>query len=325
MYIPLTILTGVLLAVMVSINGNLTAQYGMFPAAVIVHAVGVITALILCTAQKEKKKLTGHKPFWIYLGGAVGAATTVFQNQAFGTISMTSIVALGLLGQTAMSLFVDGFGLMGMKRHRFPKENIPGLALSFIGILTMFDSSISVSATVAIIISFGAGITVVLSRAFNAKLAECTGALRSSLIAHLVGLPVTILIAVLLVRENPLERVAAMPFRPWIYIGGAMGVFVILLCNLTVPKISAYQLTVLTFVGQIFTGILLDLFIGNDNQNATFWGGLIIAFGIALNYFLTYRTQQSGCGCANNAALLPRALVDRKPTALEVGRSIRRR
>lgn len=291
MYHMLTVLTGIVLAVMISVNGNLTAQYGAFPAAAIIHAVGVVAAGVLCALQKDKKKLTGHKPFWIYLGGAVGVATTVFQNLAFGKISMTSIVALGLLGQTAASLLVDSFGLMGMKRHPFPKENIPGLILSLIGILVMFDSSMSISAAVAILISFGAGITVVISRTMNARLGEYTGALRSSLVAHLVGLPITILIALLVTQGNMLQGAATMPFRPWIYLGGVMGVSVILLCNLTVPKVPAYQLTVLTFVGQIFTGIALDLLLGNEYQNVSFWGGLIIASGIAANYYLGHRMK----------------------------------
>lgn len=289
MYTLLTILTGVTLAVMISINGNLSAQYGAFPAAAIIHAVGSAAAILLCLLQKDKKKITGHRPLWIYLGGVIGVATTVFQNMAFGRISMTSIVALGLLGQTVTSLLIDSFGLMGMERHRFRRENIPGLLLSLVGIGMMFDKSMSVQASAAILISLCSGITVVLSRTVNARLAEYTGALRSSLTAHLTGLPVTIIIAFLVTKGNMPAESASYPFRPWIYLGGVLGVAVILLCNITVPKVSAYRQTILNFLGQIFTGILLDLLTGVEYQSASFYGGIVIAAGIALNYLLSFR------------------------------------
>ena len=65
MYTLLTILTGAALAVMISINGNLSARYGAFPAAAIIHAVGSATAILFCLTQKKKGKITGHRPFWI--------------------------------------------------------------------------------------------------------------------------------------------------------------------------------------------------------------------------------------------------------------------
>lgn len=94
MYTLLTILTGATLAVMISINGNLSARYGAFPAAAIIHAVGSVTAILLCLMQKEKKKITGHRPLWIYLGGFIGVATTVFHDLAaplFGTNSIRRV------------------------------------------------------------------------------------------------------------------------------------------------------------------------------------------------------------------------------------------
>ena len=98
MYNMLSLLTGVVIAVMVAVNGGLSQHYGIFIAAVIIHIVGVLFAFFLCVVLKRKisfKKL----PLWLYTGGAIGVLTTVFNNFAFGRISMTSIVALGLLGR----------------------------------------------------------------------------------------------------------------------------------------------------------------------------------------------------------------------------------
>ena len=52
------------------------------------------------------------------------------------------------------------------------------------------------------------------------------------------------------------------------------------------PKIPGFQLTLLVFVGQVFTGILLDTVAGSYQTGATLWGGMIIAAGIAVNMIL---------------------------------------
>lgn len=282
MYQLLALLTGVTLAVMVSVNGNLTAAYSVFVAAAIVHLVGSLFALVLCAAQREKRPLWGHRPRWIYLGGAIGVFTTVFNNLAYGKISMTSIVALGLLGQTAAALAIDHFGLLGMEKRPFQKSSLIGLAFSLAGIRMMLDRTVA-AAAVAVAVSLGAGVSVVLSRTVNARLAEQTGPLRGSLINHLVGLPITVALALGSICLAGGAHIGSGAGRPWIYLGGVLGVAVVLLSNLTVPRVPAFRLTLLLFIGQIFTGVLLDLLLGNSFSDATFRGGLVIAAGVIVN------------------------------------------
>ncbi|MDO4197588.1 MAG: DMT family transporter [Erysipelotrichaceae bacterium] len=286
MYSLLALLSGITLAVMVSLNGGLSAQYGTFTATAIIHLVGSLAAFIATLFQKEKKKILGHKPYWIYLGGVIGVFTVVAQNTAYGRISMTSIVALGLLGQTIMSLIVDNFGLFGMKKNRFRLTNIPGLIICFIGMSIMFDGSLSKDATTAIIMCLCSGFSIVLSRTVNARLANHIGPLRGSMVAHITGLPVTVIIALVASKGNLLINYTPSEFKPWIYMGGILGVTVILLSNITVTKLPAYNLTLLTFIGQVFFSLVLDILFGNTYSNITIKAGLIIAAGIGLNYLL---------------------------------------
>lgn len=282
MYQLLVLLTGILTSVMISINGELASQYDVFFASAVIHLVGSVFAIILCALQKEKKPLLHHTPKWIYLGGAIGVITTVFQNLACSLINMTSIVALGLLGETVISLFIDGFGLFGMKKQPFSKTSIIGLVFALAGIGIMLDSSVT-TAIIGIVVAFIPGITKVLSRTVNARLAEKTGALRSSLINHLVGLPITVIMALFLTSKDTVSLSVISNSKPWIYFGGFFGVAVILLLNVTVPKVSAFKLTVLSFVGQIFAGFLIDLMVGNP-FDSSFFGGLVVSVGIALNF-----------------------------------------
>ena len=65
-----------------------------------------------------------------------------------------------------------------------------------------------------------------------------------------------------------------------------MGVCVVMAQNVLVPKVPAFRLTLLSFIGQIFMGIALDLWQGNGFSDATFTGGLLIAVGVAANLLL---------------------------------------
>ena len=283
MYQFLSFIIGVVIAVMISVNGTLSGCYDTFRSAVIIHVVGVIFATILYCLKKEKKPLLRQGPLWIYLGGALGFLTTVFNNFSFEYISMTSIVALGLFGQMLTSAFVDSLGLLGMEKYPFRKSSLLGFCFALIGVASMLDFSIS-SSLLAVLLSIGGGITVVLSRTVNARLSEKTGALGGSLINHLVGLPITILFALLFVPRSQMLVVNPTPL--WAYFGGMLGVTTVLLFNIVVPKISALNLSILSFIGQLFTGILLDVLAGNDFSNATFTGGIIISIGMLLNFIL---------------------------------------
>lgn len=282
MYLLLALLSGVVLSVMISFNGNLTAQYGTFPAAAIIHLVGTLSALLLCALRKEKRVLRWYRPWWIYLGGAIGVLTTVCQNFAFGHISVTSIVALGMLGQTCLSLLVDRFGLLGMQKQPAARTSWLGVALVLIGVAVMLDGTVA-AATAAACVSFVSGVTVVLSRTVNARLAEKTGALGGSFINHLVGLPITVMLALIVTKGRMFSGAANVACKPWAFLGGVLGVALVLLCNLAVLRVSAFRMTLFGFVGQVFTGILIDILFGGGYAQASFYGGIIIALGICVN------------------------------------------
>lgn len=282
MYDLLAILTGVIISVMVLLNGGLTQSYGTYLAAVIIHIVGVIFAITLCIIKKQKFNRKSQAPLWAYLGGAIGVLTTLFSNYAFGRITMTSIIALGLLGQSLTSVLLDAFGLLGSQKRPLNKFSIIGFLPAIAGVYLMMDQSVS-DATFAVILSLIAGVTIVLSRTVNARLSKETSPLIGSFFNHLVGLPVCIFL--LLCFQRPLGFVSPSA-QPWMYLGGVLGVITVLLLNITVPRVSAFRLTLLSFTGQVFTGIALDFAQGMKYSNSTFTGGLVIAGGLLLNMAL---------------------------------------
>lgn len=291
MYCILSILTGVVISIMVCINGELTSSYGNYNAAVIIHVVGVLFASTICVIKKDKIKIKHQVPKWAYLGGAIGVLTTLFNNYAFGRITMTSIMALGLLGQSISSVLLDSFGLLGLKKRQIKKSSAIGYCTALIGIFIMMDYSVSES-TFAVLLSIGAGVTVVLSRSINARLSMGTTPMVGSLINHLVGLPICIILGLCI--QGPI-KITTTGTKPWMYLGGMFGVITVLLFNVTVPRVPAFRLTLLSFVGQIFAGVILDVVLGSQYSTSTFTGGLIIAAGLMLNMLMeqwnNYRSQ----------------------------------
>ena len=290
MFNLLALLSGIVVAVMVVFNRDLTSVYGNYNATFIIHLVGVIFAFIFSKIRGQKLFSRKKLPLWLYSAGAIGIFTTLFNNYSFGKISLTGILALTLFGQTVFSLLIDNLGLFGMKKHPLRKSSLIGLLFSLAGIIFMLTdlAGVDSAAVVAIIFSISVGCIIVTSRTINARLSEYIGAMPGSFINHLVGLPFTLILA-LVMPSNDITAIAQRPSpHAWIYFGGLLGVLVTYVLNITVPKISSFSLTLLAFVGQVFIGIVIDLIRKNDFSSVTFYGGIIVAAGIALNMSIEY-------------------------------------
>lgn len=290
MYNLFALLSGFIIAIVVTFNGQLTAVYGNYNATFILHLIAVIFSFLILKLSKKKLFPSEKLPLWFYLGGAVGLFNAFFQNFAFGKISLTSILALALFGQMVASLFIDSFGSFGMERHPFKKSSLFGFVFALLGVFVMLDLSSGLDAVVvlAIVLAFASGITTVISRSINGRLAKHTGSMSGSFINHLVGLPLALLVA-LLMPGNDISLVLQRPSpQLWIYLGGIAGVFLVFVLNVTVMKLSSLRLSLLSFVGQVFLSVLLDLLLESTFSKITLYGGLIVAAGVGLNMMIEY-------------------------------------
>lgn len=284
MYTILALLSGFLLAIMITANGQLSQSYNIYVATIILHVVAVVFSYGLCKIRKEKFDFK-QKPAWIYLGGIVGVFITIANNLSFGQISMTSIIALGLFGQIIFSIFIDLFGLFKMTKRKLHSSLFVTITFALVGIFMMLDSTVTL-AKLAVLYSFGAGILVVLNRTINARLAEKIGALPGAFVNHIVGLPLTVILALIVYTNNS----SLFQFHPamniFMYLGGILGVTVVYLSNIIVYKLSAFKFTIFTFIAQIFTGIMIDMMLGLSVNDVSFIGGIIISIGIAINIMM---------------------------------------
>jgi len=283
----LSLLMGILISVMVAFNGGLTTQYGVYSATVIIHIVGLILICAVVLAKRERF-FPGRFAWFLYLGGAIGVLTTVFNNFSFGRISVSAILALGLFGQSIAGLAIDQYGFFGMRKHPFTKEKLIGLLLIVAGIASMINSF----EIVAVAVSFVAGVNIVLSRTLNAKLSDLTSVRVSTFYNYFIGLCVSLLVFALLGRgEITLSAFTLYP-NWYIYLGGILGVCVVLLGNVVVVKVSAFYLTLFIFIGQVFSGVLIDVIITQSFSTRNMVGGILVAAGLSANLMLDNRRQK---------------------------------
>jgi len=275
-------IAGVLIAIMVVANGELGSSIGLYSSTSIIHLVGLIFIAIIFAFSKKPKRSAKGLPFYMYLGGMVGLFTVVFSNLAFGKISVSAILALGLLGQSIASIFVDQFGLFKMPKVKFSKRKIIGLAFLLVGILVMISVR-EAKQTTAIIVALLAGLAVVLSRTINARLAQETSILTSVLFNYIVGLATSLIFLAIAGQGEITFASFAPPSNYLIYTGGIIGVFIIMLLNVIVTKISAFYLTLLLFVGQVFSGMVIDIILSGAFSMSNLIGGILVALGLSLN------------------------------------------
>lgn len=283
MYRLLCLFSGVLLAFVIVLNGSLTGFYGAYIATVIVHIVGTTVAYLAMKAAKQPWRPESRLPLWMYSGGLIGILTTIFQSLAFGRLGVTTVMALCLFGQTATALVVDGFGLLGMEKQAVNRGMLLGVAVSMCGVIYMLAGSGEVK-VYAMLMAVASGVSGVVSRLANAQLSARTSALGSSFTNHWVGLIGSV--ALLLVMQPDFAgALRELDVPLWVHVGGAFGVLMVMLWNIAGLKVSAFELTLLSFIGQVFAGIALDLLLGNGFSREIFMGGSFVVAGVLLNMF----------------------------------------
>lgn len=281
MYYMIALLSGILIAVMIVCNGGLTVQFGVYTAITVIHTVGLLLITLLVFMRGEKP-FAKKMPWYLYLGGAIGVATTAFNNFSFGRISVSAILALSLLGQSITSIIIDQFGFMNVSKHPFKKNKLLGLFLISSGITIMItDFEI-----LAVVLSFFAGVSLVISRTLNANLAEGTGISSSTFFNYLIGLAVAIPVMLLIGRNEPFMIQPNFSLDIYIYLGGILGVAVVWLSNIIVSKISAFYMTLFLFIGQVFSGLLLDTLISGVFSCRNFLAGILVSAGLLTNLLL---------------------------------------
>jgi len=137
MYRLLSAFIGVLITIMILLNGVLSQKLGNYTSTFIIHLIGFILISIIVIAKKNKINFSKDIPIYLYSGGILGVFTILFNNISFNLLGASLTLALGLLGQSICSLVLDHYGVLGMRVVKFKKEKLLGLIIIASGIVIM--------------------------------------------------------------------------------------------------------------------------------------------------------------------------------------------
>lgn len=280
MYYFLSFLSGILISIMLASNGILSKHYGIYSSTIIIHIVGLILISVVTLIKRDFK--IKKLPFYMFMGGVIGAAPTAFCSIAFSEISLSAILALELLGQSISGIIFDSFGFLGVSKRKFKKRSLFGISLILIGIISMIDNF----NFIAVAVSFASGVLLVIAQVLNAKLSENIGIYTSTLFNYVTGLITAILICIILGKNEPMFTDFSFSPKLYIYLGGILGVCIVLISNITILKISVFYMALFVFIGQVFSGIILDAILTQTFPLQNIIGGILTSAGLILNLIL---------------------------------------
>ncbi len=272
----LSLLSGMMISVMVVFNGGLNVRAGQAMALVIIHMTGLAFVALVMGIGKNKPRFP-RLPLWMYTGGFVGILTTVFNNTAFGHISVSAMMALSLLGESVSGLLADHFGLLGLPVRRFRPSKLWGALLPLAGIAWMLNDF----KLVPVVVSLLAGGTVLFSRLLNGCLTRASSPGTSTFANYLTGLSGALILLALSGGGTVWASALNGPFHT--YLGGILGAVIVLLSNVIVGKISTFYMSLAFFVGQVLSGLLLDTLLAGTFSAPNLMGGLLVLVGLLVN------------------------------------------
>ena len=137
---------------------------------------------------------------------------------------------------------------------------------------------------IAIIVAIVAGACIVIARNINAILAEKSGLLASAFFNYATGFSLSVLFLIMSSDSLKLSYSGTVPL--YAYLGGLLGVAVVAISNIVTCKISAFYMSLIIFVGQLFTGIIIDYFVLGILSLGKVIGGLLVVVGLIYNLYI---------------------------------------
>lgn len=292
----LAILAGALIALTVVQNGDLALYFGNYLGTVMVHVVGLATILAVLLARRTPIRWDRKTPWYAYFGGVLGVLTVLGCNRSFATLGVSVSVAMLLLGQTAMGAAVDQFGLFGAEKRPFAAAHVLSFVLIAGGIGVMLVGY-SGGGTLMLLVAALVGANTVVCRYLNTLYARRNGLPMGTLANYVTGLLAALLVLLIMGEPMAARPVGALTFRTVaMFLGGAVGVGLIQISIHITPRMPAFVSTLLIFVSQLGTGLLLDYLLTGAFSATKLLGGLMVMLGLWHYGWVSRRTEARVAG-----------------------------
>lgn len=293
----LSIILGIMISMMLTINSQFALMLGNFQSTLIIHLVGLGIMIPVVLLSGEKKR--GPKvPSYLYTAGMIGVLLIFLNNRCFNNIGASLTVSLVILGQTLAGQVIDATGFLGMKKHPFRISKVPGWILILSGAAVMTGGS--TGNAFYLLLAFISGALVMISAVFNARLAASIGLMRGTALNYVVGL-LTVILILLMMGSTPGEYKGLLSIHPlFVFGGGALGVVIVSGLSAVIPRIPAVYSTILVFIGQVGAGLIFDLLYLDRFSLYKAAGAVVITAGLLLIILGDLNDQKKAAALVNS-------------------------
>ncbi|MDR9793633.1 DMT family transporter [Aeribacillus sp. FSL K6-2848] len=141
-YIFLAILGGMMIGIQSPVNGSLGKKIGAVEGAFVSFFVGtmVLAFLVLFFGKGNITDLF-QVPKWNLLGGFLGAMFVTFTIISVPKVGVAVTLLAGIIGQMAISVIIDHFGLFGMPKNRIDINRLIGIGLMLTALFFLYRGS----------------------------------------------------------------------------------------------------------------------------------------------------------------------------------------
>ncbi len=294
MPILFAILAGISVTMQNSLNGLMTPIVG----AMGVSLAGFTIQTILMTGFQlgTEKNLSCLKkiPVIYYSSGLISTFVVGILGICVARMGSTVTQCCSVAGQILMSTIVDHFGLFGNKKHYFTVTRLPGFALILGGVLAMNLIGNNTSSNLPLpllLIGICLGACAVMARTMNSRASQYADSAVGGGITNSVGGMASGLIFFLFMTgfHPDFSSFAQVPLQ--YYLAGAFGT-ACCLCNIAAYKNSdIFYSTIFMLMGQVVTGILMDICVFHTLSFGRCIGISIVFAGILMDKFLTRKNN----------------------------------
>lgn len=280
------ILAGISVTMQNSLNGLMAPIIGAMGVSVVGFAIQSLSVLSCLYIKERSLKIIKKIPPVYYSSGLISAVTVGILGICVSILGSSVTQCCSVAGQFLMSAVVDHFGLFGTNKTRFTTRRIPGVIMILGGIVAMNligGVGGSKMPTQYLLIAMGLGACAIIGRTMNFKATLHTGSSLAGGISNSVGGFVSALILILIFPHfRPVPGTFFKVPAPY-YLSGVFGASCCL-CNIASYKnTNIFYSTVFMLIGQVVTGIVMDILVFHSLSVGKCIGIAIVFIGVILD------------------------------------------
>lgn len=145
---------------------------------------------------------------------------------------------------------------------------------------------------VAIVFGVLAGASIVGGRMVNARLSSTIGPYCGTFYNYVTGLSLSLVLLFLSGEAFPALSLPQTFGESGMYLGGLLGVIVVVIANIITPRMSAFLMTIIIFVSQLVSGITIDALGGTPISIGKVAGAALVLLGVLYNQSLERKPKK---------------------------------